>query len=218
VDIATTISIAISTAAFILSIIALWQTHFAKFKLVNTVGNLQIRIYPLQHKKEKWYLPTIDVPISLTNEGASVGKVLGLRIRINFPDLPKPNNYQIINPKCEVDFKKFESTSNQFFKWMDEAILREWMPFVVLPKQTITKHLVFQSRWEKVIIQDKVIFELEIYTNIKKKWQRIAQWDATLSSEVWNSKIDDISSFVFSEENMGSIEKVKRNKRGHTAS
>lgn len=72
---------------------------------------------------------------------------------------------------------------------------------------------VFQSRWEEAIIQDNVIFELEIYTNIKKKWQRIAKWDATLSSEVWNSKIDDISSFVFPEENMEPIEKIKRNKR-----
>jgi hypothetical protein len=77
----TAVSLAISIAAFILSSVALWQTHFAKFKLVNTVGNLQIRIYPLKHKKEKWYLPTIDVPVSLTNEGARVGKVLGLRIR-----------------------------------------------------------------------------------------------------------------------------------------
>ena len=209
-DITTAISIAISIAAFILSIITLWQSHFSKFNLVNTVGNLQIRIYPLQHKKDKWYLPTIDIPLSLTNEGARVGKVLGLRIRAHFPDLPKPNNYQLINPKCEVDYKKFKSMSNQSFKWMDEAIIGEWMPFVVLPKQTITKHLVFQSRWDEVVIQDNVIFELEIYTNIKKKWLRIAQWEATLSSEIWSSKIESMSSFVFPEENMEQIEKSKR--------
>ncbi|MEW6084842.1 MAG: hypothetical protein AB1607_09625 [Chloroflexota bacterium] len=200
-DIVTAISITISIAAFILSTVALWQTHFAKSKLVNTVGNLQIRLYFLQHKKEKWYLPTIEIPISLTNEGARVGKVLGLRVRVWFPDLPDSQKYQLINPLCEVDYKKFDSMNDQLFEWTDEAVLGEWMPFTVLPKQTVTKHWVFQSRWDEVIIQDNVIFELEIFTNVVKKWRKIAKWKATLSPEMWNTSIRGVSSFVFMEAN-----------------
>ncbi|MEW6029305.1 MAG: hypothetical protein ACOYZ8_03815 [Chloroflexota bacterium] len=205
-DTATTISLLISIAAFALSIIALWQTYFAKFKLVSAVGNLQIRIYPFRHRKEKWSLPTIDIPISLTNEGARVGKVLGLRIQVRFPDHSEPKNYKIMGPKCEVDYKKFESKSNQLFEWMDEAVIGEWMPFVVLPKQTVTKHLVFQSRWEDALVQDNVIFELEISTSTKRKWRKIAKWNGTLSREMWSTKMTEVSSFIFPEENMVTIE------------
>jgi len=56
----------ISIVALILSAIALWQTHFAKFKVVCAVGNIHYKTYPFKHDKTIWYIPSIDIPIAVT--------------------------------------------------------------------------------------------------------------------------------------------------------
>jgi hypothetical protein len=193
------IALLISIVALFISIISIWKSYFAKFKLVTTVGNLGIRIFPLQHKKEKWYLPTIDIPISLTNEGARIGKVLGLRILIHFLDSPKKNDFQEIYPRWEVDSKKFNSLGNDF-DGLEESTQMDWMPFILLPKQTVTKHIIFRERWDSMFVFEKVTFELEVFTNTTRKWKKVAKWKGTLENTIWSKKIEEVSSFIFFEE------------------
>ncbi len=194
-EITAVISIAISIAAFILSATALWQTHFAKFKAVCSAGNLQFKIYPFTDH----YLPSVDIPITITNVGARAGKVVGLRIRVRYPDLPTRNNFEFFSPQWDVDYKIYNPISNERFEWFDKAIIGEWMPFIVLPKQTVTKHLIFESNWDEPIFQDKVIFELEIYTSTAQKWQQVARWDAFITPTMLDENIDSVSSFTFTE-------------------
>ena len=203
----TILSVTISVAAFIISAIALWQSHFSRFTPVYTVGNLRIKIYPIRNGEERWYLPSVDVPVSITNEGARSGKVVGLRIRTKFPDLPISNNYEIFPPLCEVDYKVFEPFINKRFEWLDNAVLGEWSPFVVLPKQTVTKHLVFETRWDEPVIQDNVVFELEMYTDVSKKWKKLAEWEFHLSPAVWSELAEVGSSFGCTEKISESINK-----------
>ena len=180
-DIATAISIAISSAAFILSVIAIWQTHFAKFKIVCSAGNLRLQIYPF----ERHYLPCVDIPITVTNVGAQAGKVIGIRVRVSFPSLSISKKYEFLDPIWDVDYKKYNPISNKRFEWIDKAVVGEWMPFVVLPKQTISKHLIFKSKWDEPVFYDNAIFELEIRTSISRKWEK----DSTMEhiSVAWNA-------------------------------
>lgn len=194
-EITTVVSIAISIAAFVLSATALWQTHFAKFRIICSAGNLRLQIYPFENR----YLPSVDIPITITNVGAQVGKVIGARVRVSYPDLSISNNYEFFNPIWDVDYEKYNPISNKRFEWIDKAVVGEWMPFVVLPKQTISKHLVFESHWDEPVFYDNVIFELEIRTSTSKKWGKVARWDISLSPEMLDEKIDSVSSFIFME-------------------
>lgn len=209
--ITTILSITISIAAFIISAIALWQTHFSKFKAVYAVGGLQVHIYPIRGDKNRWYLASLDTPISIANEGARTGKVLGLRIRASFPDLPISNNFEILNPYCEVDYKVFDSLIQERFVWLDKAVLGQWSPFVVLPKQTVTKHFVFETRWDEPVIQENILFELEMHTDSKKKWQKIGRWTFRLTPSVWSELAEVGASFICHENVIGMIQKESIN-------
>ena len=130
------------------------------------------------------------------NEGARSGKVIGLRIRTRYPNLPISNNYEIFHPLCEVDYKVFEPIINQRFEWIDKAVLGEWSSFVVLPKETVTKHLVFETRWDEPVIQENVVFELEMLTDVSKKWRKLAEWKFHLSPAVWSELTEVGASFT----------------------
>jgi hypothetical protein len=202
-DIATAISIAISSAAFILSVIAIWQTHFAKFKIVCSAGNLRLQIYPF----ERHYLPCVDIPIMVTNVGAQAGKIIGIRVRVSFPSLSISKNYEFLDPIWDVDYKKYNPISNKRFEWIDKAVVGEWMPFVVLPKQTISKHLIFESKWDEPVFYDNAVFELEIRTSISRKWKKIARWNISLSPGMLDENIDSVSSFIYMETSSEEIER-----------
>lgn len=195
------ISTIISIAAFILSSVALWQTHFVKFKIACTVGSMQYKTYPFQHGKDIWYIPSIDIPIAVTNVGARIGKIIGLRIRVRYQDLHTRQNFEFFSPNWEVDYKKYYPISNKRFEWIDKAVIGDWMLFVVLPKQTVVKHLIFETKWEEPVLHENVIFDLEILTSISRKWQKVAQWNAFFSHEMFDEyeDVDSVSTFIFPE-------------------
>ncbi len=79
------ISIAIATLSAIFTGVALWKNNFSKFKPITLVGDLNLRIYPIKSDDEKWFIPSLDVPINIANEAARPGKILRVRIVVNFP-------------------------------------------------------------------------------------------------------------------------------------
>jgi hypothetical protein len=198
----------ISIVALILSIVALWQTHFAKFKIVCAVGNMQYKTYPFKHDKDIWYIPSIDIPIAVTNIGARIGKIMGLRIRVSYQGLRTNQNFEFFSPQWEVDYKKYYPISTKRFEWIDKAVVGDWMPFVVLPKQTVVKHLIFETRWEEPVLHENVTFDLEILTSTSRKWQKVAQWNASFTYGMFDEyeNIDSVSGFMFPEENSEKIE------------
>lgn len=198
----------ISIVALILSAVALWQTHFAKFKILCTVGNLQYKTYPFQQGKNIWYIPSIDIPIAVTNIGARTGKIVGLRIRLRYQDLHTKQNFEFFSPKWEVDYKKYYPISGKRFEWIDKAVIGEWMPFVVLPKQTMVKHLVFETRWEEPVLHENITFDLEILTSSSKRWQKVAHWNAFFSHGMFDEHedINSVSAFIFPEANSEKID------------
>ncbi len=184
---AIVISIIISSLALLISGVALWKTTFSKFKSVFLVGDLRLRIYPIRNGKEKWFIASVDLPLSVANDGAKSGRINDMRVIVKYPKLPIANHWEVFLPKWDIDSIKFrQSEVKGRFRWLDNAVLCDWMPFIVLSKQTVSKHLIFETRWDKPVIQERVVFTLEVKIDNAKKWESVDSWELSLTKEVWS--------------------------------
>jgi len=178
----------ISLLALGTSIIALWKTHFSKFSAVLTVGDCRLHIYPIKNENDRWFIPSLDTAISFTNKGAQLGKIEDLRIRVSFPKLPIPGHFEMFYAKWIVDGKMI---SKERFNWIESAVIEDWMPFVLLPRDTKTKHIVFESfRWDNPVIQEEMLCELEILAKNRSRWEKITEWKFSLNVEVWSELVE----------------------------
>jgi hypothetical protein len=182
-------SLLISIAAIVISVLAVWKTHFAPFSALAVAGKLAIRIYPIRSGTERWFIASLDVPVSVTNEGARPGVINGLRLRLHFPKIPIPDNCELIKPVFEIAPEDAKYISKDRFEWIDKIVMGDWMPFTVLPKTTVTKHFVFETRWEDPVIQETVNCTLEI-RSAPGKWREVTSWRMTLRGELWSHLVD----------------------------
>ena len=44
----------------------------------------------------------------------------------------------------------------------------------------------FETRWEEPVIQDKILFTMEIFTEPEKKWRKIGEWVHSLTEQAWS--------------------------------
>jgi hypothetical protein len=172
----------ISLIAIALSGIAIWKTHFVRFSPILSIGSCRHRIYPIKSDNERWYISSFDIPISFTNQGAQAGRIDDIRVKITFPKLPIDGHYEMFYPKWDVNGKEL---SQNRFSWIKTSVKEDWMPFIVLPKETKNKHLVFETRWDEPVIQESVECELQIRFDGKKEWKEISQWKIRLTKQVW---------------------------------
>ena len=195
------ISALFAAIAAIISVIALWQTHFAPFRVLTASGDLSFSIYPIKSEDQGWFIPSFLVPILLTNTGARPGQVEGLRIKVSYPDLPIPDNQELFEPNFEIHPQRVGEIDRERFSWIETATIGRWMPFIILPKQTVTKVLIFETRWDEPVIQNNIHAALEIYTGAIQKWNPIANWDLVLSAEVWTALVNAETPLLFPERN-----------------
>ncbi len=181
------IPIIISIIALTFSGIALWKTNFSKFNAIFSVGDLRLRIYPIKNGKQKWFIASVDIPMEIANDAAQAGRIIDIRIRVNYPNLPIKDHWEIFIPKWDIDSIKFRQCDAQDrFKWINDATLSDWKPFIILSKQTVSKHFIFETTWKKPVIQNRVIFGLEIKTDVNRKWSKVDEWELFLLKEVWS--------------------------------
>ncbi len=191
------ISLAISILAVIFTSIELWKNNFSRFKPLTLVGNLRLRVYPIKSGKERWFIPSLDIPINIANEAARPGKILSIRIVVHFSKLPIQGNKEIFYPKWEVDAEEFNKYGKDRFDWIKKAVLSDWMPFIILSKTSISKHLIFEPNgsWENPVIQHQVLFTMEIFSEPEKKWRQIGKWEFSLLEPVWSEMTENGTSF-----------------------
>jgi hypothetical protein len=194
----------ISLAAFTVGSIALWKTHFARFTATALAGTLRQRIYPIKNEGENWYLASFDIPLSVTNGGACPGHIRGVRLTLRFPLLPIPNNREYIYAKWEIDPTHARRINRDRFQWLRELTISDWMPFTVLPKQTVTKHLIFETRWNDAVIQKQVQYTLELVSDARAGWQQVASWELPFTARDWGELANRGTSLSVSP--LGSIE------------
>lgn len=184
------VSLLISLAAIVISLAAFWKTHLSPFSAITVAGRLRLRIYPIRGaNEERWFVASFDLPIGVTNEGARPGVVDGLRLRLHFPNVPIPGNHEFVPPIFEIDPENANEISENRFKWIDEIVRGDWMPFTILPKTTVTKHFIFETRWEAPVIQEVVDCSLEIRADAGD-WRTVKTWDLGLNEGVWSMLAD----------------------------
>lgn len=180
-----TLPAVLSSIAICTSCVALWKGHFARFSPLALAGNLQHRLYPIRSGDERWFIPSFDIPISVTNPGARPGIVTGLRLRLHYSELPFQGNHEFIYPNWELRPDKLKCIDENRFSWIDEVVAADWSPFVILPKATVTKHLLFETRWESPVVQRRIIATLELQADWRTKWLMVAKWNLTLNPRTW---------------------------------
>jgi hypothetical protein len=171
--------------AICVSGLTLWKGHFARFSPLALAGNLRHRVYPIRNSKDRWFITSFDIPVSVTNPGARPGRVTGLRLRLHYPDVPLADNHEFVHPKWELKPDKVNCIGKDRFKWIDEAVAADWSPFIILPKATAAKHLVFEAKWHNPVVQTRVSATLEVQTDWRTKWLTVAQWTLILLPQMW---------------------------------
>lgn len=187
VEILPVLAFFISIISLIISAVTLYKSILSKFRAVYSVGDLNLRIYPIKNGKRKWFIPSIDIPISFANSGANSGIIQEVRVVATYPNLPINDHWDIFLPKWEISSSEFnKSDKKDRFNLIDNAVISDWMSFIVLPKKVLSKHLVFETTWEKPVIQEKVLFTLQIKSETSAKWEEVEQWELPLNELVWS--------------------------------
>ena len=177
----------IALGALTVSLVTLWKTHFARFNPLCTVGGLGLRVFPIRSEKDRWYIPSFDVQLSVTNNAASPGVVQGLRLALHYPSLPIPNNREFIYARFEVDPLKFKRADRNRFAWLDEVKIGDWAAFHVLPRQAVSKHFLFEARWDDPVVQDDVDCTLELQIAATGHWISVASWKLSFGQRLWST-------------------------------
>ncbi len=181
----------ISVVALAISLLALWKTHFAPFSALAVAGLLTLRIYPIQIGTNRRFTVSLNVPVSVTNVGARPGVITGLRLRLHFPRIPIRGNCELIPPAFEITPEDARQIGHDR-EWTEKIVVGNWMPFIVLPKATVTKHFVFESRWDDPVIQELVDCTLQIRSG-PGRWRKVKTWQLALIAEIWSVLVDGSS-------------------------
>jgi len=174
-----------SFIALCVSCIALWKGHFARFSPLALAGNLRHRVYPIRSGDRHWYISSFDLPVSITNPGARPGLVTGLRLRLHYPELPFAGNYEFISAQWELKPDKVNCIDKNRFEWLPEVTSCEWSPFVILPKATSAKHILFEARWEEPVIQKRIVATLELQADWRTEWLNVTDWQLVIIPPIW---------------------------------
>ena len=177
--------VVISIISLCISCLVVWKGYFARFSPLAIAGNLRHRVYPIRNDDRRWFITSFDVPVSVTNPGARPGLVTGLRLRLHYPELPFPDNYELIPPVWELKLDKLDSIDENRFKWIPEVVAADWSPFVILPKTTAAKHLLFETKWDKPVIQKRIVATLEMQADWRTMWLTVSTWQITLLPTIW---------------------------------
>jgi hypothetical protein len=56
------ISLVVAIIAVLISLISLYRSHLAPFKVITAAGDLSLRIYRIKNGKDSWYIASADIP------------------------------------------------------------------------------------------------------------------------------------------------------------
>jgi hypothetical protein len=170
-------SLGIALVAVLISLISLYSSNLAPFKIAATAGDLRFRIYPIKNGDQSWYSASADIPIQAVNTGARVGRILLCRLRASYPSLPVSGAYEVFRASFIVDYKAFASSGHNRFKWISNAVISDWKPSIVLPKATVDQHVIFETRWDKPVVSDSIVFTLQQRRDGSSGWADIGTWE-----------------------------------------
>jgi hypothetical protein len=179
------IALGVSGFALFISGASLWQSQLSPIRVLVASGPLDLRISPFRDSKSRWFIVDGMADFTFTNAGARPGTVHNLRLRLDYPEVPVPEAHEYLRLAFEVDPREYDKRAEYRLAWIDEAALGPGSPFILLPKESQTKRLIFSTRWEEPVIQDSIIFTLEIYSDQSREWKEFTSWKHFLAEDMW---------------------------------
>jgi hypothetical protein len=197
------IAIIISSVAILVSSLSLWRTHYSRFNPSAIGGPLKLRIFKLKSGNDRWFLPVIQLHFAITNIGARPGLVKNVRIRAIYPGIGS-----ILRPAYEdfdwigsVNLGKFVSHLPDYFKGLEEALIENDDPFIILPKETSSKEAIFSRRWDSPVIYPMKL-KLQYYTGPIRRWRTATTWYIYLDENDWIEAVEKNSIIEFPANNV----------------
>lgn len=141
------LSLVLAVLAVVVSIVTLWRTHLAPFRPIYLFGDLSMGAVWRSSDGDSWISPHWKIDLTVVNPGGQIGKVLGARIVMHHT-LHSAQASEVLSLTTRYDPAKHKDIE-------DDSVRT---PFVILPKQTVTKTLRFIKRWEFEIRLDDAVF------------------------------------------------------------
>lgn len=185
-------AVLISLLALIFSLISLWHTHFSPFRLkinhdVPTFALYKITPDMSGNKFGKtWWIPSFDLGVSFRNLGQQIGEVMDLRI---LAELTSKENVikHTFYPVWVVDYNSFWKNRLDRFKWIECSVIREWYPFTLAGKESISMHLVLEHlRWD-TIETGLMAFCLEAFCSQTKRWLELGRYSLHITKDLYET-------------------------------
>ena len=185
-EIAAALSLITSIVAVSLSGYALYQTHLSPFELEVTNEDPRFILYEVTPEMDgnktnnSWWLPVFTVGTTFHNTGQQSGKIEDIRISV---DMGGENRTDIYEPAFIVDLNEFERHRQDRIAWMENAVVRNWYPFILRGNEEKSPHIVFQYwRWsEKQTGIMNISFEVK--SSASEGWVVINKYDLVITEE-----------------------------------
>jgi hypothetical protein len=179
------VSLGVSIAALVASVVALYRSYLAPSRVWSVPGALRLRIYRYDGGGSHWWVPVFHVTVSFTNVGARPGTVDGLRLRVTRVGVVPSDNFETFRPIVTLGESlglKNDSREEREV-WLEEAA--EWSPFVVLPKASVSQHLVFQAGAWDVPVERPLRVILERHDGRGEDWVAVESWKLEIDAASW---------------------------------
>ncbi len=182
---------AISIAALTISLATLWRTHLSRFRVVATAGPMNFRMHLINADVPgSKYAINFAAAFGITNAGARIGQILAVRAKIYYPHLPRQPAFETLMCVGEFDPAKYLRHSRETLSMFQEAKLGDLAPFVVLPRDTVTKYVVFRGFWNQRPVPQKWIrIHVECLTDRSLAWHRVGEWAFALREREWDELV-----------------------------
>jgi len=187
-SVASTLSIAsfaVALVAVAISLVSLYRSQLAPFRVVTVVGDLRLRIDHVKDGGQSWYMASADIPVQVVNSGARIGRILGYRLRVSYPSLPIEGAYETFRAAFVVDQRALMTVGSARSEWLKAAVTDVWTPFSILPKAAVHQHIVFDQRWDDPVVAETIMFTLQQAHDGREGWTDVGSWEFGVDAEMF---------------------------------
>jgi hypothetical protein len=205
----TYISLGVSALALVSSGVTLWRSYFAPMRVLVACGPLTFRVTPFRSAKERWFVADAKIDLTFTNSGARPGIVYSLRLRADYPRLLVPKAHEFFRLNSEVDPREYDKYADDRLEWSEKANIGHGEPFILLPKESQTKRLIFTVRWNEPVIAKDITFVLEVHSEQSGSSKDYGSWKLSIDESIWTHMANEKGSYtIFAESQPHAIAKL----------
>jgi hypothetical protein len=196
-------SFAVALVAVAISLVSLYRSQLAPFRVVTVVGDLRLRIDHVKDGGQSWYMAHADIPVQVVNSGARIGRILGYRLRVSYPSLPIEGAYETFRTVFVADQRALMTVG------LKAAVIDIWTPFSILPKAAVHQHIVFNQRWDYPVVAETIRFTLQQARDGQEGWADVGSWESGVDVELFAEMVRGSSFSVSPEGTPGDVVEIQ---------